>query len=344
MRFVHLTRASNEPRVASVGLAGSRTTLRTEADQPLLLPRAVFAMPVVRDFWTTHQWLRELRRGHREKMIAVHFRVQDAEPVYVGRFGAPHALVTAAEVARWVTDHPAGAEAVIPRSIGPKEVLGIRHLTQLVGWTRVPEAERRSDCICERCLPRGSPLLMRRVRGAIATAMSGVREGTSKDAILAALGALEAPLQRARGRIQPDFILGYARSPHARIRQSVARLLAQFRPAQVQELLLSLLLDEDELVREEAVRSLTRAAGTKRAAGLLRDAAAETVALFVALLEDEPDHAAALSALERFAQHPAAPVREAVVKVAATYLSTWKVEDPWRTRYVALTRRRAGDP
>lgn len=81
MQFVHLTRASNEPRIERVGLTGSKRIVRTQPNKSLLLPRALFAMPVVLDFWTTHQWLRELRRGHREKMIAVYFRVADSQPV-----------------------------------------------------------------------------------------------------------------------------------------------------------------------------------------------------------------------------------------------------------------------
>jgi hypothetical protein len=36
-------------------------------------------MPVVRDFWTTFQWLRELRQTHDERLVAVYFRVPDGD-------------------------------------------------------------------------------------------------------------------------------------------------------------------------------------------------------------------------------------------------------------------------
>jgi len=43
------------------------------------VPRAVYAMPIVPDFSVTYQWLRELRRFHRERMVAVHFVVPSDE-------------------------------------------------------------------------------------------------------------------------------------------------------------------------------------------------------------------------------------------------------------------------
>ena len=44
-------------------------------------------MPVLRDFFASYQWLRELRRAGQRSLVAVHFRVSDAEPVFVGHFG-----------------------------------------------------------------------------------------------------------------------------------------------------------------------------------------------------------------------------------------------------------------
>ena len=80
-------------------------------------------MPVVPSFWTSHQWLRELRRWHDERMVAVHFRLPDDEPVHVGRFGEAHRLLPAAAAARWVMDHPDGAQVVVARSIARRDVV-----------------------------------------------------------------------------------------------------------------------------------------------------------------------------------------------------------------------------
>ncbi len=53
--FVHLTRESGLARVLRNGIARSRRGGRD-------FPRGVFAVPVTRNFYVSHQWLRELKR------------------------------------------------------------------------------------------------------------------------------------------------------------------------------------------------------------------------------------------------------------------------------------------
>src|SRR5260221_5699015 len=113
MRFLHLVPVSRERAIKRAGLSGSKLTLTT-TNGTRSLPRAICAMPIIWDFWTTHQWLRELRRGHDERLIAVCFRVDDDETVHVGGYNEPHQPMRARASASWVAEHPAGAEVVVP--------------------------------------------------------------------------------------------------------------------------------------------------------------------------------------------------------------------------------------
>ncbi|MGB8931138.1 MAG: HEAT repeat domain-containing protein [Anaeromyxobacteraceae bacterium] len=280
-----------------------------------LVRSGVFAMPVVADFWATFQWLRELRRGRDERMIAVHFRVPDSEPVYVGRYGQVHTLQPATAAAAWVLRSPAGAEVIVPRSIGPKDVLRIQHPTQLVGWTHTPEGGGGSSCLCPACLPKGSRDLMRRVRGAVSAAMADARAARTPEAIASALWRLEIPLERARGRIEPKGMLGFSRSGSQLVRRTVARLLGLFARSQVEEALLRLVGDDDVAVREEAVQSLTRVAGSLGSARLLRNAFVDVVTALVEHIRWETDRAAAVAALERLAERPEAEIQTGIARV-----------------------------
>lgn len=123
MRFLHLAPASKERAIRRSGLVGRRAAFADETGATRTLAKAVYAMPVVPDFWTSHQWTRELRRYGDERIVAVYFRVADDEPVYVGRYGQPHRLVAAAAAARWVMDHPDGAEVMLARSVARREVV-----------------------------------------------------------------------------------------------------------------------------------------------------------------------------------------------------------------------------
>jgi len=325
MRFVHLAPASQERRIARSGLAGSRASVLVGESQAIV-PKAVFAMPVVADFWTTYQWLRELRRAHDERVVAAYFRIPDGERVLAGRYGQPHLEMTASASALWVMQNPNGAEVVVPRSVSRSEVLRTRALTQLVGWTEVPEQENRGRCLCPACVPRGARDLMRRVRGAITEGMLAAREARTVDDVVSALGRLEIPLERARGRIEPRGLLVYAKSREARVRQCAAGLLANFRRGQVEATLLALASDSDSGVSEEAVRALTRACGLRRAATLLEDAPESVAMRMLDQAEYETDHLAAASALETAVGHPASAVAKRAEEIAVALLVEAEVD------------------
>lgn len=337
MRLVHLAPASQDRSIRRTGIAGTRATLVATAGPTVALRSAVFAMPVVSDFWTTFQWLRELRRGHDQRMVAVYFRVSDDEIVHVGRYGQPHGAMTAAAAAAWVVKSPAGAEVVVPHRVAAKDVLAIRHVRQLVGWTEVPETSKKFDCVCPACLPRGDRSFMRRVRGSFAAGVAAVRSARSDEEIISALGRLEIPLERARGRIEPTKLLALARSRSPRVRQAAARLLGYFRWSQVQGALLGLLDDDAAKARLECVEALTRTAGIKRSAALLASASHDAIEHFVELIEYQVVGAAAIDALERFADHQAIPVRESVRRVAGALLAEFDGATQSRLRLESLS-------
>ena len=343
MRFVHLAPESRAKGIRRSGLGGSKATLSASAGEEIAFKNAVFAMPVVADFWTTFQWLRELRRWTDEKRVAVYFRVPDDEVVHVGRYGEPHLEMTATAAAAWVMKNPAGAQVVLARRVEAKDILGVRQVRQLVGWTQTPDAEKKSDCVCRACLPQGDRQFMRRVRGAYAAGMSAVREARTNDELLSALARLEIPLERARGRIEPKGLMALARSDEAELRRAVAALLGLFRPSQVEHELERLLRDEDAAVRGESVEALARSAGVARTAERLARVGAETdvapeILVLVERLEFQPVDRATVAVLERFAAHPDEDVRESIVRVASALLEESDGGGPERERLLSLAR------
>ncbi len=88
--FVHLTTEARIPRIRRNGIA----RLRKAAGA---LPEGVYAVPVSRNFYASHQWLRELKRRNQGPIAGVYFRVPDGQTVWLGHYGQGHRLVTAAE-------------------------------------------------------------------------------------------------------------------------------------------------------------------------------------------------------------------------------------------------------
>jgi hypothetical protein len=144
--FVHLTTESRVPRIRRNGIARLRKGVGTT--------EGVFAVPVTRNFYASHQWLRELKRRNQGPIAAVYFRVPDEQLVWVGHYGQAHRLVTAAEAVAQFTkaEDPLGWEVAVPRRIEATEIHKTRRLPQVIGWRFSPKAKGKPPfCTCKFC-------------------------------------------------------------------------------------------------------------------------------------------------------------------------------------------------
>jgi hypothetical protein len=145
--FVHL---APESRIALIRRNGIRRLRRPVGD----FPGGVFAVPVTRSFYVSHQWLRELKRRNAGTIAGVYFRVPDEERVWMGHYNQGHRWMSAAEaVAEFMAAVDAkGWEVVIPRRIEAAEVHRVRRLPQVVGWRFSPAAKGKPPfCTCKFC-------------------------------------------------------------------------------------------------------------------------------------------------------------------------------------------------
>jgi hypothetical protein len=145
--FVHLAPAS---RVVLIRRNGISRLRRARGDRPA----GIFAMPFTRNFYVSHQWLRELKRRGQGALSGVYFRLPDSEPVWVGHYGQAHRRMTAAEaVAEFMgAENREGWEVIIPRRIAAKEIHRVRSLPQVVGWRYSPGAKGKPPyCTCKYC-------------------------------------------------------------------------------------------------------------------------------------------------------------------------------------------------
>jgi hypothetical protein len=134
--------------------------------------RGVFAMPVMANYFASHQWLREAKRGGVREMVGVYFRIPDHEPVIVGHYNSAHLPMTAARAVRLVmaaTD-PRGYQVIVPRAILAEEVHAVRAVSRVVGWRYYPDAHGKAVCGCPVCLQRGA-IKSRRLREAYKSSM-----------------------------------------------------------------------------------------------------------------------------------------------------------------------------
>lgn len=145
--FVHLAAESKAPLIRRNGVRRMRKAFGET-------PGGIFAVPVVRNFSMSHQWLRELKRRNAGAIVGIYFRIDDDEPVWLGHYGQHHAPMKAAQaVAAFdAADDPQGWEVIIPRRIDSKEIHRVRTLPQVVGWRFSPTSKgKRPFCPCKFC-------------------------------------------------------------------------------------------------------------------------------------------------------------------------------------------------
>jgi hypothetical protein len=147
--FVHLASDKDRDSIRRSGIK-TRRVRRALSDG---YERVVFAMPVTKDFYVSHQWLRELKRAGQRTIVGVYFRIPDGETVLVGHYNQAHSEMAANEAVGVVfnSGQTEGFEVVIPRKIEPEEIHRVKTLPQVLGWRYYPEAKGRNPCGCPYC-------------------------------------------------------------------------------------------------------------------------------------------------------------------------------------------------
>ena len=137
--FVHLAPESSVARIRRSGNSRLRKASNT-------FPGGVFAVPVTRNFFLSHQWLRELKRRGAGPIAGVYFRVPDDEQVWVGHYHQAHRWMRAAEaVAEFMSAEAKAGRSSCPARLPPRRSTGCGHCARsLAGDTiRVLTARRR---------------------------------------------------------------------------------------------------------------------------------------------------------------------------------------------------------
>ena len=146
--FVHLTSAAFVSRMRRTGIKAGAT----HAGVP-----GVHAMPVVPNYFTSHQWTRELRKWGRGVVAGIYFRVPDTQLVWIGRYSGPHQIMTAAQAVATIMNAEnaaQGYEIIIPHKIDANTIRRIRLISSRVGWRHFPGSHQWS-CLCPACTRRG---------------------------------------------------------------------------------------------------------------------------------------------------------------------------------------------
>jgi hypothetical protein len=139
--LVHIADEKNAARILKSGI------------KPDKRRKVVYCMPVLQDFYITHQWLRELKRFHSKVLVGVYFRLPSRELVWAGKYNEEHHHISLGDAIHEieVLPDPLGYELFLERKVEAAEIVKIRHLPQKTGWRYYPAAHGKAPCGCPWC-------------------------------------------------------------------------------------------------------------------------------------------------------------------------------------------------
>ena len=150
--FVHFTDENNKNSIIKNGI-------KLETIHYDNINRGIFCMPVIPDFYATHQWVRELKQYKSgNEIIAVYFKIPDEELVFCGKYNEAIIETKASESHnKFINlDDKMGFQTIIGRKIFPKEITKVKNIPQTIGWRHFPNSHKRKRCLCPACLTKGS--------------------------------------------------------------------------------------------------------------------------------------------------------------------------------------------
>ena len=150
--FVHFTEENNKNSIIKNGI----TLQKIHYDK---INKGIFCMPVIPDFYATHQWIRELKQYKSgNEIIAVYFKVPDEELVFCGKYNETIVKTKASDTHNKFLnlEDKMGFQTIISRKIYSTEITKIKNLPQIIGWRHFPKSHERKRCLCPACLSKGS--------------------------------------------------------------------------------------------------------------------------------------------------------------------------------------------
>lgn len=223
--------------------------------------QGVFCMPVLQNFYLSHQWLRELKRSGATTFVGIYFKVDRKTKVYFGRYNEEHKHIELGEAIKVIqnVEDPLGYEIIIDRKIGAKEIHKIKSLPQNIGWRYMPAANGRKPCGCDFCI-RGS-IKANRIRERLSPREKRMpyREILEKLKVendLDEIDSLFCEIRSKRRNSNPAELLFLLDKNADSIEEGLALTLRYFKHKATKTILLGLLGKENDSTREYAADSL----------------------------------------------------------------------------------------
>lgn len=223
--------------------------------------QGIFCMPVLTNFYLSHQWLRELKRGGVKTFVGVYFKMDSKTKVYAGRYNQDHRHIELGEAIKEIQtiEDPLGYEIILDRKIEAKEIDKIRSLPQNIGWRYKPRANGLKPCGCNYCIKssiKGNRIRQKYDPKEKTISYKEILERLKVENDIPEIENLLCSVRCKKRKGDPTELLFLLDKNSTSIDQEIALTLKMFKHKATRAILLQLLDKEDSDTREFAADSL----------------------------------------------------------------------------------------
>lgn len=255
--YVHLTFAENAKAIQRSGITPTRLVDNS---------KGVFALPVIQNFYISHQWVRELKRRPRGSglIVGVYLRIPDDEIVRIGHYGYLNEKekLTATQAASVMLEceNRLGFEVIISRRIHRSEIHKIKRLPQGIGWRYRANSHGIRPCPCRYCNrgTYGAQQIREKYDEPFYTSHSveELQQRIIDSVDIKEINECLLEMPRKRIRVNPAFLYKIFEFNNPDLLESLAFVLVRFQHPEVRKMLVKLVEYPDNHVKKAAVESI----------------------------------------------------------------------------------------
>jgi len=239
-----------------------RDGIRQEKIHYEAISQGVFCMPVISDFYATHQWLREIKMCQSSSnIIAVYFKIPDNETVFFGHYNDEIIKTTASEAHRILNEaeDKMGFQLIVPRKILKSEVTKTKNMPQIIGWRYYPKSHERKRCLCPACLQAGTYGSTRIKEAEISRLFKNLRNASASPDIISALNEINYPIFNVnKFKLQSrdeELLVKLSKSKESDIKYAAIRCLSVFFGGKYAECYLDAFYDANDILDADSCLS-----------------------------------------------------------------------------------------
>jgi hypothetical protein len=261
--FVHFTDENNKNSIIKNGIKTGKIHYEN-------IKKGIFCMPVIPDFYATHQWVREIKQYNSgNNIIAIYFRIPDDEILFCGKYTEEMICVKATETHKIYTskEDKMGFQAILTRKVSKNEITKIKNISQITGWRHYPKSHEKKRCLCPACLSKGSFNYNNIQKNNLKELFKKLRNSNSLEEIKCILSDIRYSDYNIKGKIEPkdeQVIKSFLETENDEIKSLVIGIIAELYGGQYRDYYFYCIYEEKNIeVVESSIQALLHIFGDK---------------------------------------------------------------------------------